>query len=127
MTPGALLLLAAGLLAAGIVTGPRLPRVWLGCVLTGGAAGLAAAVWTLGGGDWEWRSAFAVGGETLHFRLDGLSALFVAWLSVASGAGAAYAREYWSDEHHPDSAARGRAWWSALVLSMGLVWRQSAG
>jgi hydrogenase-4 component B len=38
-----------------------------------------------------------------------------------------YAREYWSDFHYPDSAPRGRAWWSALLLSMGLVLTVSNG
>ena len=68
--------------------------------------------------DWEWRSGFLLGGEPLHLRLDGVSALFLVLVSVVGGAGAVYAREYWSDHHHPASAPRGRAWWSALVLSM---------
>ena len=42
-------------------------------------------------------------------------------MAVVGGAGAVYAREYWSEEARPESAGRGRAWWSALVLCMGLV------
>jgi len=122
MIPGALLLLAVVSLTAGIVTGPRHPRVWLTLTLAGATCALGAAVLVLGGAaDWEWRSEFLVGSEPLHFRLDGLSALFLVLVSVVGGAGAVYAREYWSDELHPASAPRGRAWWSALVLSMGLV------
>jgi len=32
-----------------------------------------------------------------------------------------YAREYWPDRERPESAGRGRAWWSMLILCMGLV------
>jgi hydrogenase-4 component B len=128
MNPGAFLMLADACLAAGIVTGPRYARTWLGFVLTGAAAGLIAALNVLcRGADWEWRSEFLLGGEALHFRLDAMSALFLVLLSVVGGAGAAYAREYWSDEHYPASAPRGRAWWSGLVLSMGLVLLSSNG
>ena len=76
---------------------------------------------------WEWRGGFTLGGETPHLRLDGVSALFLALLSVVGGAGAAYARGYWSDRDHPKSAPRGRLWWSALVLCMGLVLVESNG
>jgi hydrogenase-4 component B len=128
MILGALLLLALASLTAGIAIGPRFARSWLACLLLGTAAGLAAAVGVLGGGpDWEWRSDFLLGGEALHFRLDGVSALFLALLSVIGGTGAAYAREYWPDQQYPDSAPRGRAWWSGLVLCMGLVLLSSNG
>jgi hydrogenase-4 component B len=125
---GALLLFAAAALMVGIVSGPWFPRLWLGLVLAGAAAGLAGAlVVLLGVADWEWRSVFTIGGEPLHFRLDGISALFLVLLSVVGGAGAAYAREYWPDYSYPDSAPRGRAWWSGLLLSMGLVLVSSNG
>lgn len=128
MTPGVLLLLAAVSLLAGIGFGPRFSRTWLALTLTGTAAGLTAALLALpGGGDWAWRSGFLLGGEPLSLRLDGVSALFLVLLSVVGGAGAVYAREYWSDHHFPASAPRGRAWWSALVLSMGLVLTVSNG
>ena len=42
--------------------------------------------------DWEWTSAFVLGGERVHLRLDGLSALFLVLVSIVGGAGAAYAR-----------------------------------
>jgi len=122
MTPGMLLLLAAVGQAAGVVSGPRWPRSWLVCTLAGTLAGLGAALLVLGGApDWEWRCALAVGGEPLHLRLDGLSALFLALLAVVGGTGTVYANEYWPDRHYPDSAPRGRAWWSALLLSLGSV------
>ena len=35
-------------------------------------AGIAA-----GGAEWEWRNGFTVGGETLHLRLDAISALLM--------------------------------------------------
>jgi hydrogenase-4 component B len=122
MTPGELLLLAAVSLVAGIVLGPWLSRIWLAFTLAGATAGLTAALSVLlGARDWEWRSAFSLGGEAVHLRLDGLSAMFLALLCVVGGAGAVYAREYWSEEHYRASAPRGRAWWSALLSSMGLV------
>ena len=104
-----------------MLVGPRYSRIWLALTLAAAAAGLSAALMVLlGGGDWEWRSGFSLGGEPLHLRLDGISALFLVLLCVVGGAGAVYSREYWSDHHYPDSAPRGRAWWSALLLSMGL-------
>ncbi|NOS71841.1 MAG: NADH-quinone oxidoreductase subunit H [Verrucomicrobia bacterium] len=128
MTPGALLLLAAGALMAGIVSGPWFARSWLTFTLAGAIAGLAAALSVLfGAADWEWWSAFSLGGELVHLRLDGVSALFLALLCVVGGAGAVYAREYWSEETYPASAPRGHLWWSGLVLSMGLVLVSSNG
>lgn len=128
MTPGPLLLVATGCLAAGGVVTFRLPRAWLAFTLAGAATVLAAAlVVLLGTEDWEWRSRFAVGGELLHLRLDGLSAWFLALVGVVGGAGAAYAREYWPDSHYPASAWRGRVWWSLLVLSLVAVLTASNG
>jgi hydrogenase-4 component B len=89
-------------------------------------AGLVAALTVLlGTTDWEWHNAFKVGGEALHFHVDGLSALFLALVCVVGGAGAVYACEYWPDRI--SSAPRGRAWWSGLVLSMGLVLGEANG
>lgn len=128
MTTAVLLVLAFVALAAGIATGARHPRSWLVLTLTGSAAALGAALSVMAGPpDWEWRSGFLIGGEALHLRLDGLSALFLALLSVVGGAGAVYARGYWPDALYPASAPRGRAWWSALLLSMGLVLLVSNG
>ena len=128
MTPGPLLLLAGFGLMAGIILGPRLPRLWLTLTLIATLSMSAAAVLVLNGGaDWEWRSGFPVGGEPLHLRLDGISGLFLVLLNVVGAAGAVYAREYWSDQHHADSAPRGRLWWSAMILSMGFVLLSSNG
>ncbi|HEU5015217.1 MAG TPA: proton-conducting transporter membrane subunit [Roseiflexaceae bacterium] len=122
MTAGAWLLLAGASLVAGTAAGPWLRRTWLVLTLAGVAAGLTAALCVLlGATDWEWQSSFALGGEFIHLRLDGVSALFMVLVCVVGGAGAVYAKEYWSEDHYPASAPRGRAWWSSLVLSMGLV------
>lgn len=128
MTPGPLLLLAFVALMTGVVVGVRLSRCWLALTVIGTAAGLGAALMgLLGATDWEWRSGFSLGGELVHLRLDGVSALFLALLCVVGGGGAVYARAYWSEHHYPASAPRGRAWWSALVLCMGLVLTVSNG
>jgi len=117
-----LLILAAGGMLAGLLGGERAPRLWLGLTMAGVAAAFAAAIGVLAGGvAWEWRSAVTVGGEPLHLQLDAISAFFLILVSVIGGAGAVYAQEYWSDRLHPRSARAGRAWWSLMVLSLGLV------
>ncbi|HEY5492782.1 MAG TPA: proton-conducting transporter membrane subunit [Gemmatimonadaceae bacterium] len=128
MTMGLLVSAAATSLIVGILAGRAAPRVWLAATLAGVAAGLASAIRVLsGGGEWEWWSAFRVGGELLHLRLDGISALFLALLCVIAGAGALYASEYWTDGSHPSTARAGRRWWNTLVLSMGVVLLASNG
>lgn len=121
MTPGVLLLLAGLGLGAAVLAGPRHGRVWLGLMLVGAVAGLSASLWVLSGADWEWRSAFGIGGEPVHLRLDGVSAMFLALLAVVGGCGTVYARGYWSEADYPDSAPWGRAWWGGLLGSMGWV------
>jgi hydrogenase-4 component B len=128
MTPGLLLLIAFMSLATSIAAGFRLPRTWLALTLTGAVAGLGVALRTLlGGGDWEWQSGFLLGGEPLHLRLDGVSALFLVLVLLVGGTGAVYSHEYWPDHHNPATAPRGRAWWSAFLMSMGLVLTVSNG
>lgn len=122
MTLDWLILFAILVLVAAALSGAWLPRLWLALTLAGTAAFLGAALWTLGGGaEWDWRSDFALGGERLHLRLDAISAWFLTLVAVVGGAGAVYACEYWPDRERPESAGRGRGWWSALVLCMGLV------
>jgi hydrogenase-4 component B len=124
MNTGPLLLIAVAGLTTAIVAGWRAPRVWLAATLVAAIAALGASVMVLGGTsgiEWEWRGAFVIGDDPLHLQLDALSALFVALLSVIGGAGAVYAREYWSDAEHPHSARLGRVTWSALMLCMGFV------
>jgi hydrogenase-4 component B len=122
MTAGMLLPVALLGLAAGIVTGPRWPRLWLTLMLAGSALALLAAVAVLAGApEWEWRSAFPLAGEPIHLRLDGVSAFFLALLAAIAGAGSAYAHGYWSGAEARKTAARGRLWWSGLVLSLALV------
>lgn len=128
MTPEPLIAVSAFGLVAGILLGPRWPRLWLALTLVAASSCLTAAVLVLGGAEeWQWRSEFPVGGEPIHLRLDGLSALFLVLLNVVGGAGAVYAREYWSDSHYPESAPRGRLWWSAMILSMTFVLLSSNG
>lgn len=125
---GVLLILSCAAMVAAILLGAKFPRIWLGCNLAGALAALMSALGVLAGNpDLDWQAGFRLGGELLHFRLDGVSALFLTLVSVAGAAGAVYAREYWSDHHHPSSAPRSRVWWSALVLSMGLVLTVSNG
>lgn len=128
MTPGVLLLISAVSLAVSIVVGPKLSRTWLALILTGAVAACGASLLVLRrAAEWEWRSTFSMGGELLHLRLDALSGLFLMLVGVIGGAGAVYATGYWSDEQHPKSAPKGRAWWSALVLSFGAVLLASNG
>ena len=128
VSPGSLLAVALGALVVATACGPAWPRRWLAATLVGVSAGLAAAVFVVAGDvEWDWRSAFRVGGEALHLRLDGISALFLILLCVVGGAGALYGRAYWTDAAHPRSARAGRAWWSALIACLGLVLIASNG
>ncbi|MFT3780786.1 MAG: proton-conducting transporter membrane subunit [Nibricoccus sp.] len=112
---------ALGLALSGVL-GMKLPRLWLALVLASVAGvGAASVSVLLSGAVWEWRSVWAVGGETIHLRVDSISALFLLLLSIVGGAGAIYSSEYWSDRQYPTSAPRGRLWWSGLVTSMGAV------
>jgi hydrogenase-4 component B len=117
----ATVIFAATCLMAGLVTA-RHSRLWLGLTL------LATSALLLTGGrvlftdaTWEWRSDFRIGGELAHMRLDAISGFFLALLSVVGGGAAIYSRDYWSDRDYPDSAPTARRWWSAMLLSMGLV------
>ncbi len=128
--PAVLLLLVAVGGLAGLVA-YRAPRLWLAATLLATVAGLAAAVFVLGGGAdwpegppsgaWDWAPGFAVCGELVHLRLDALSALFLALTCVVGGVGAIYGGEYWSDRAHPRSARAGRLWWSVLLVNLGVV------
>lgn len=98
------------------------PKAWLATVLIGASAALGSGVLILGSGDvWSLRTATRVGGEAIHLRLDALSALFLALLSMIGSLGAWYGREYWNDRAHPRSAGTGRIAWSVLVACLGLV------
>ena len=124
MSVAILLLLSLLALGAAIGLGRWWPRVWLALTVAGTGALLAAAVRVLAGGaDWEWRSGFPVGGEALHLRLDAISSLFLALLGTVGGLGAIYAREYWPDAQHAESAPRGRMWWGTIILSLGQTCR----
>ena len=122
MNTGFALSVAAAALLTGLVAGRGSPRVWLATTLLGLAAALAAALAVLGGGaDWVWRSGFLVGGVCLSWRLDAISALFLALLCVVGGACSVYMREYWAERDHPRSAPAGRVWWNVMLLNLGAV------
>jgi len=122
VTPGWLLLGAVGCVAVAVAGARRAPGLWLVASLGAATAALAASVWVLIVGEpWDWRAAFAPGGEPLHLRLDGVSAFFLALLSLIGGACSLYSQGYWQDERHPVSAPSGRAWSSVLLVSMSLV------
>jgi hydrogenase-4 component B len=122
VTPLSLLVSAALLLAAGIACAWRAPRLWLVATLAGTAISLAASVWVLATGHEAASIApFDVGGDALRFRLDALSAFFLALLSFLGGAATLYSRGYWRDAEHPRSASTGRAWWNLFLVSMGLI------
>lgn len=128
MTMGVSIATAACSLVGAGALGRRLPRTWLALTLVASAAMLHAAFSVLlGAPEWQWRSGFRVGGEPIHLRLDAISAMFLALLSVVGGCGAVYSRGYWSDAERPDSARGGRMWWSALLLSMAWVLLASNG
>ncbi|TAN39004.1 MAG: NADH-quinone oxidoreductase subunit H [Verrucomicrobia bacterium] len=128
MTLGLLLLIAFLALSASIVVGFRRPRIWLALTVAGAMLGMTAALRVLLGGEsGEWQSGFLLGGETLHLRLDGVSALFLMLVAVIGGTGAVYSHEYWADQHNPSTAPRGRVCWSALLICMGLVLLVSNG
>ena len=99
MTEGILLAVAAIGLFAGMAAALTAPRVWMAATLVGAGAAFAAAVTALlaTGAAWEWQPGFVICGEPVHLRLDALSALFLALLSLGGAAGAVYTREYWSD------------------------------
>jgi len=119
MTTGILLSATAICLIAGAWLGRARPRLWLGSTVAASAAGLGAVGRVLAGeGAWDWRGAWRVGGEAVHLRLDGVSAMFLGLLCVIAAAGAAFASEYWNDDAHPRSAAAGRVWWNLLVLGL---------
>src|SRR5690242_19069215 len=110
MTPGWLLAAAGIGLIAGMAVAFCAPRIWMGATCLGAGAAFAAATMILIGtmNAWAWHPGFSVCGERVHLRLDGLSAFFLALVSLIGGAGAVYSMEYWNDREHPGSARVGR-------------------
>ena len=107
MTQAWLLACAGVGLVAGMAAS-KAQRVWMATMILSTGMALAVAVRVLASGTaWEWQPGLVVCGELVHLRLDGLSALFLALVAVVGGAGAVYAREYWSDAAHPRSARAG--------------------
>lgn len=100
----------------------RSPRTWMAMILAASLGGLGAGLGVLGSGAaWVWNGGLRIGGEPVQLVLDGVSAWFLVLVTAVGAAGALYSREYWPDGQHPKSAPRGRAWWSGLLLSLGMV------
>lgn len=128
MSPGFLLAAAGTAFILSLLAAFRFPRCWLAALIAGALAAFTAAAQTLAtGAAWEWQSLFRIGGETVHLRLDGLSAMFLALAALLGAAAGSYSREYWSDAAHGRSAPWGRLWWSSLLLFMGLLLLASNG
>lgn len=128
MTIGVMIAVAAVAILVAILAARTMERVCLAATLVSAAAGLAAALRVLTGGeDFQWRSAIVVAGDSLFLRLDGVSALFLALLCVIGAVAAIYARSYWSSRVHPRSVRSGRLWWSVLLFSLGFVLLSSNG
>jgi len=122
LTPGWFLLAALACTTLGLVGARRAPLLWLIATLASTGAALAACACVFVAGEaWDWRAIVTPGGEGLHLRLDGISALFLALLSLIGGLSALYAHGYWRDSEHPVSAPSGRVWWNVVLLSMALV------
>jgi hydrogenase-4 component B len=122
MNTGPLLLLASVGVAAAIVAGRRSARLWQAGLIIAAVSALSASIEILlGGTPWIWRGSFAFAGEATLLRLDAISALFLALLSVVGSAGTLYAQSYWPTIEHPRSAGAGRVWWALLLGSLGFV------
>ena len=122
MSPDVSLLIAGLCLAASLVAAWRTSALWLALTVAGTAALLVTAAGPLlGRAEWDWSSAYAIGGQAIHLRLDAVSAFFLAMVAVGGGCGAIYSREYWNDREYPHSAGRGRMWWSVMLASMTWV------
>jgi hydrogenase-4 component B len=111
-----------------ITASRRFPRLWLMATVGSAiAALLAAGAVLVCGQTWDWECSLALAGNRLHLHIDPLSAFFVTLLAVVEASAAVYAREYWSDRAHPQSAPAGRFWWSSMVLSLAIVLTVSNG
>lgn len=122
MSPETSLLVALLCWAAGLLAARRTPALWLFFIVLGAAALLFGATGPLlGGTPWDWQAGLAVGGQAIHLRLDAVSAFFLVMVAAGGAGGAVYSRGYWNDRDYPHSAARGRMWWSIMLLSMAWV------
>ncbi|MBI5608761.1 MAG: NADH-quinone oxidoreductase subunit H [Deltaproteobacteria bacterium] len=120
MTAGWLLAGASAALVTAGALAWRWARASVAATLAACGAAAAAALWTLtGAGTWDWQPGLALGGQPIHLQLDPMSAFFLALLATVGGAGSWFARGYWSDRERGSSAARGRLWWAAFLLSVG--------
>jgi hydrogenase-4 component B len=125
----ALVLLAAGLAAAGGVPGlfARGRRAWGQHTATGiavlaslvGLAGAAAAI--VAPRSARLSAPWALPGAHFSVEVDGLSTLFLIPLFVVSGLGAIYSETYWSQREHPGSARRVRLFYGLVTAGIAIV------
>jgi hydrogenase-4 component B len=119
MSVGMLLGVSAGLMVLSLLGSIWSSRLWFLGLIAWALTTLGIAGWVFTtGSTWEWQGDFAVGGERVFLRLDGISALFLALVATVGGTGAFYSRGYWTGKEHPRSAATGRLWWSGMLLWM---------
>ena len=91
-------------------------------VVTGSLLGIAAAAVTLtvGAG-----ASFSLRGPlpelSLHFRLDPLSAFFLAPICLMGALGSIYGTSYWSQKRHPRTGQRLRFCYGLLIASMVVI------
>ena len=128
MSIATLLAAAAALLFVSLLAAWFAPRVWLGSTVLGLLVGSVPAIAVLCGAPaWEWRSQRTLGGEPLHFTLDGVSAFFLVVPGFVGAVATVYGREYWSATEHPRSVRAGRVWWSVLMTTLMLLVLTSNG
>ena len=128
MNTGVVLAAGIGGNVLGLLFSFHAPRCWLAFALLSASMSLLAALGIFFTGlEWEWKSLFSIGGESLHLRLDGISAMFLALVAILGGVGAFYSQKYWFENFHPVSGKLGRFWWNALLLCMSLLLLNSNG
>jgi formate hydrogenlyase subunit 3/multisubunit Na+/H+ antiporter MnhD subunit len=119
-----LVLLASALLILSGVPGMLRPaRAWLGeaGALLGCAAGLAGAGLALAGHGARFSVPLPTPVGSVGLALDALSAFFLVSLFLVGGAGILYARSYWPDSDHPESAPRLRFFYGLMCGGMAFM------
>jgi hydrogenase-4 component B len=91
VTPGRYLLAAAVCSALALLFARRARRAWLVMTVAAAIAGVAACIHVfIATESWDWQVAMTPGGQAWHVRLDAVSALFLALLSLIGGLGAVW-------------------------------------
>jgi hydrogenase-4 component B len=90
-------------------------------MLLGSACGLFAAIDSFSVGPSVASFAWSVPGGQLAVRVDGLAAMFLLQIFLVAPLGSIYGLAYWSDEEHPESARKVRAFYGLTTAGMALV------